>query len=64
LLRRVGLPAAVGNAVPEVRAEAAWVARRNGGAGAVRELAESLLRARGEWSGAVDGYVKAREGEQ
>jgi 3-deoxy-D-manno-octulosonate 8-phosphate phosphatase (KDO 8-P phosphatase) len=63
LLRRVGLPAAVGNAVPEVMAEARWVARRNGGRGAVRELAEALLRARGCWSESVERYVREREGE-
>lgn len=62
LLRRVGLPAAVGNAVAEVRAEALWVARRRGGAGAVREFAEALLRARGVWPQAVERYVSEREG--
>jgi 3-deoxy-D-manno-octulosonate 8-phosphate phosphatase (KDO 8-P phosphatase) len=61
LLRRVGLPAAVGNAVPEVRAEASWVATRRGGEGAVRELAEAILRARGSWAQSVDRYVQERE---
>lgn len=63
LLRRVGLPVAVGNAVAEVRAEARWVARRGGGAGAVREFAEALLRARGSWNETVERYVREREGE-
>ena len=49
LLKRVGLPAAVANAVPEVRAGAAWTSTVQGGEGAVREFAEALLRARGEW---------------
>jgi 3-deoxy-D-manno-octulosonate 8-phosphate phosphatase (KDO 8-P phosphatase) len=61
LLRRVGLPAAVGNAVPEVRAEARWVARNRGGFGAVREFAEALLRSRGAWSQSVARYVSERE---
>ncbi len=61
LLRRVGLPAAVGNAVPEVRAEARWVARKHGGSGAVREFAEALLRSRGVWSESVSRYVSERE---
>jgi 3-deoxy-D-manno-octulosonate 8-phosphate phosphatase (KDO 8-P phosphatase) len=56
-LRQVGFPAAVVNAVPEVRAAARWVSTRSGGAGAVRELAEFLLRARGAWSGAVERYA-------
>ncbi|HET7274323.1 MAG TPA: HAD hydrolase family protein [Longimicrobiaceae bacterium] len=61
VLRRVGFPAAVANAVSEVRAEAAWISTRRGGDGAVRELAESLLAARGEWARRVEEYVKGRE---
>lgn len=57
VLRQVGLPAAVPNAVPEIRAEAAWVGRTPGGSGAVREFAEALLRTRGEWSRQVEAYV-------
>lgn len=48
-LRRVGLPVAVGNATAEVRAVATLQLTRTGGAGAVREFCEALLRARGEW---------------
>ncbi len=61
VLRRVGFPVAVANAVPEVRAEAVWIARRNGGEGAVRELAEAILRAKGEWATRVEAYVEGRE---
>jgi len=61
VLRRVGLAAAVANAVPEVRALAHWVATRRGGHGAVREFAEQLLRARGEWSVSVESYLRERE---
>lgn len=61
VLRRVGLPAAVANAVPEVMAEAHWVGRRRGGEGAVREFAEALLHARGEWPDLVEAYVAERE---
>ncbi len=60
-LARVGLPVAVANAVPEVKALAFWQTRRRGGDGAVREFAEALLRARGEWSRLVDEYRRARE---
>jgi 3-deoxy-D-manno-octulosonate 8-phosphate phosphatase (KDO 8-P phosphatase) len=63
VLRRVGLPAAVGNAVEEVRREAVWVGRRSGGRGAVREFARALLDARGEWEQAVEAYVAARSSE-
>lgn len=61
VLRRVGLPAAVANAVPEVRAAARWVGRRRGGEGAAREFAEALLHARGEWAALVARYVEERE---
>lgn len=63
VLRRVGLPVAVANAVPEVRALARWRCRRPGGHGAVREFAEALLRARGEWQRLVDEYLSARDAE-
>ncbi len=61
VLRRVGLPATVANAVPEVKAEARWRASRRGGEGAVREFAEALLHARGEWPERVAAYVAGRE---
>lgn len=61
VLRRVGLPATVADAAPEVRAAARWVADRVGGKGAVREFVEALLRARGEWEGLVERYLEACE---
>jgi 3-deoxy-D-manno-octulosonate 8-phosphate phosphatase (KDO 8-P phosphatase) len=64
VMRRVGLPVAVGNAVPEVRAVAAHTLTRTGGRGAVREFAELLLRARGEWDETVEAYVAERSVEQ
>ncbi len=63
-LRRVALPVAVANAVPEVRAEARWQTGRPGGAGAVREFAEALLQARGEWANLVTAYCRDREGSE
>lgn len=62
VLRRVGLPAAVANATPEVLSVAAWQSTRRGGHGAVRDFAEALLRARGEWTGLVDEYCRERGG--
>lgn len=57
VLREVGLPAAVANAVPEVKEAATWVGDTSGGAGAVREFVEALLGARGEWTSLVEEYV-------
>jgi 3-deoxy-D-manno-octulosonate 8-phosphate phosphatase (KDO 8-P phosphatase) len=56
VLRRVGLPVAVGNAVAEVRAVASYVTRAPGGHGAVREVAEALLKARGVWPDILERY--------
>lgn len=60
VLRLVGLPVAVNNAVPEVRAACALQLTRNGGSGAVREFAEVLLKARGEWADVTERYVAER----
>jgi 3-deoxy-D-manno-octulosonate 8-phosphate phosphatase (KDO 8-P phosphatase) len=57
VLREVGLPAAVANAVSEVKEAAAWIGKQTGGNGAVREFIEALLAARGEWSALVEEYV-------
>jgi 3-deoxy-D-manno-octulosonate 8-phosphate phosphatase (KDO 8-P phosphatase) len=60
VLRLVGLPVAVGNAVPEVKAACALTLTRRGGAGAVREFAELLMKARGDWASVTDRYVAER----
>lgn len=60
LLTRVALPIAVANAVPEVKAAAALVTRRAGGDGAVREVAETILKARGVWEDLVQQYLLER----
>lgn len=60
VLRIVGLPVAVANAVPEIQAACQLRLTRAGGAGAVREFAELLLRARGDWKAICDAYVAER----
>lgn len=62
ILRMVGLPVAVGNAVPEIRKECKLHLERHGGRGAVREFTELLLKARGEWKTVVERYVASRSG--
>ena len=56
VLRKVGLPIAVANAVPEVKAVGAHCHSAAGGHGAVREVVEALLRARGEWADTLARY--------
>ena len=60
VLKAVGLPVAVANAVPEIRAVCQLRLTRGGGAGAVREFAELLLKARGEWNSVCEAYVAER----
>jgi 3-deoxy-D-manno-octulosonate 8-phosphate phosphatase (KDO 8-P phosphatase) len=60
VLRMVGLPVAVGNAVPEIAQICRITLTRSGGRGAVREFAELLLKARGEWDKVCEQYVAER----
>jgi 3-deoxy-D-manno-octulosonate 8-phosphate phosphatase (KDO 8-P phosphatase) len=55
LLRQVGFAAAVADAEAEVAAD--YVAGRRGGRGAVREITDFLLRARGVWTQATTAYL-------
>jgi 3-deoxy-D-manno-octulosonate 8-phosphate phosphatase (KDO 8-P phosphatase) len=57
VLRRVGLAVAVPNAMDEVKAMAHYVTRRRGGDGAVRELLEMVLKARGLWRRTIAKYL-------
>ena len=56
VMRRVGLPIAVANAVPEIRAVAAVTTTAPGGHGAVREIVDALLKARGVWTDMLERY--------
>ena len=49
VLGACGLPVAVADACPEVRALAAYVAQARGGHGAVREVVEMILGCQGLW---------------
>lgn len=60
VMRLVGLPVCVANASPEARRAALIHLTRPGGAGAVREFCELLLRARGDWDKQVERYVASR----
>jgi 3-deoxy-D-manno-octulosonate 8-phosphate phosphatase KdsC-like HAD superfamily phosphatase len=60
LMRRVGWPIAVADAVAEVRALARTVTRAAAGHGAVREAAEMLLRHNGVWDQVLDRYEVPR----
>jgi 3-deoxy-D-manno-octulosonate 8-phosphate phosphatase (KDO 8-P phosphatase) len=60
VVMRCGLGVAVADACPELRSAAALVTDRPGGRGAVREVVERMLEARGGWQPIVDRYAAAR----
>jgi 3-deoxy-D-manno-octulosonate 8-phosphate phosphatase (KDO 8-P phosphatase) len=49
VMYEVGLSVAVADAANEVREAAKWVMTSRGGRGAVREVVERLLKAKGRW---------------
>ena len=56
VMRRVGLAIATANARPEVKQCAQLVTSLAGGKGAIREVAELLLRAQGHWEDLLRKY--------
>lgn len=57
LLRRVGFGAAVANAADDVKQYAAYVTKKTGGSGAVREVIEYLLKGAGKWDELMKRYL-------
>ncbi len=57
ILRRVGLPIAVADAVDEVKEVAAWITALPGGRGAVREVTDVILKAQGKWDAVMARYL-------
>jgi 3-deoxy-D-manno-octulosonate 8-phosphate phosphatase (KDO 8-P phosphatase) len=49
LLRRVGLAITINDGWPDLRRHCDYVTRASGGRGAVREIAELLLKSQGKW---------------
>ncbi len=56
VMRRVGFAIATGNARPEVKQQAHFVTASPGGQGAVREVAELILKAQGYWEEILRKY--------
>ena len=56
LLQKAGLAVAVANARPEVKAAAHYVTGVQGGDGAIREVAEIILKAQGVWEKALEEF--------
>lgn len=60
VIRRAGWGVAVRDANPLVRRRADWITDAGGGAGAVAELLERLLRVQGRWASAMTDGQAAR----
>jgi len=58
LLKRAGLPVVVADATEEARKHALLVTKNRGGNGAVREVADLLVKAAGKWEELVNEYDK------
>ncbi|MBU1727596.1 MAG: HAD-IIIA family hydrolase [Candidatus Omnitrophica bacterium] len=56
LIKRVGFPVAVFNAAQDIKKAAAYITIREGGRGAVREIAEIILKAQGKWEEVLKAY--------
>ena len=56
LMRKVGLPVAVANGAREIKEAASFVTSRSGGRGAVREVAELILKSQGKWEDILKFY--------
>ena len=56
LLRAVGAAVAVPNAVSEVKVVAHYITHSAGGKGAIRELADLILKAQNKWTTVVESY--------
>jgi 3-deoxy-D-manno-octulosonate 8-phosphate phosphatase (KDO 8-P phosphatase) len=56
IMRRAGLSFATANARPEVKRSAMAITSMPGGSGAVREVIEVILQARGDWEGVLKKY--------
>lgn len=56
VLSRVGLAVAVKNAVPEAKEKSHYVTQNKGGRGAVREVADFILKAQNKWDQVTQRY--------
>lgn len=58
VLTRVGFAVAVSNAVDEVKKSAHYCTQRSGGRGALREVADLILKSQGRWTEVTERYFR------
>ena len=57
LMRRVGFAVGVAGASGEVKQNAHYITKKEGGKGAVREVIEIILRAQNKWHRLIEKYL-------
>lgn len=57
ILKRVGFPACVNNAVNEVKKVSLYISQKSGGSGAVREIIEFILKLQGKYKKVLEKYI-------
>jgi 3-deoxy-D-manno-octulosonate 8-phosphate phosphatase (KDO 8-P phosphatase) len=57
MMKKVGLAVAVFNAAPEIKEASHYITSREGGRGAVREVAELILKTQGRWDEVFKDYA-------
>ena len=58
ILKKCGFSVVVADADDEVKAFAVMITKKRGGRGAVREVCDFILKAKGLWQNIIDGYFK------
>ena len=58
LMKLVGFGIAVSNACEEIRNTASYITSKRGGRGAVREVAELILKSQGKWEDIIKEYAR------
>ncbi len=64
VLKKVGFPCVVNDAVEEVKSVAKYTGKLNGGKGAVREIIDMILKADDIYDQAVEAYLNEKEKRQ
>lgn len=58
IMKKVGLPVAVADSEERTKSEALIITDKPGGRGAVREICDLILKAKGKWDDLMDEYSK------
>ena len=58
VMKKSGLAVAVVNAVPEVKDVSHYITKREGGKGAIREIADLIIKSQGKWQEVTKPYYE------